>query len=89
MPVYTQEIKLALFPVGFHRQSQVGSARRIQHVLFCYHPHIGFFKHLFQHSVKFFPIVFAGIAVQAIGLHRFYAHVGIGEEAMHPFSQLR
>lgn len=63
MPAHTQEIKIARLPVGFHRQSSLGSDRRMPGVLFCHHPHIGFFKHLFQHAVKFFPIAFAGVAV--------------------------
>lgn len=51
-------------------------------------PHIGLFKHLLQQAVQFFPIAFAGIAVQAVRLHRLHLHFGIRENLVHPLRQL-
>lgn len=46
-------------------------------------PHIGFFKHLFQHAIQLFPITFAGIASQAIRLHRLNLHLCIGKDLVY------
>lgn len=53
-----------------------------------YLPHIGLFKHILQHAVQFFPIVFAGITIQAVRLYRLHPHFGIREDLVHSLRQL-
>ena len=38
--------------------------------------------------VQFFTIAFAGIAIQAVRLHRLHLHFGIRENLVHPLRQL-
>lgn len=51
-------------------------------------PYIGLFKHILKHAVQLLPIAFAGIAIQAVRLHRLHPYFGIRENLVHSFRQL-
>jgi len=44
-------------------------------------------NHFLQHAVQLFPIAFAGIAIQAVRLHRLNLHFCIRKNPVHSLSQ--
>lgn len=44
-------------------------------------------NHFLQHAVQLFPIAFAGIAIQAVRLHRLYLRFGTGKNPVHSLCQ--
>lgn len=50
-------------------------------------PHVRIIEHFLQHAVQLFPIAFAGIAIQAVRLHRLHPHFSIKENLVHSFRQ--